>query len=144
MPFVEFTVPGIPKPGGSKRAFPIKGKDGRLRVIVTDDCKTSKDWRGAVVDACRKVFFGPPTVQPLRVTINFFMPYRKGDFNKKGEIKPSAPKWHDKKPDTTKLIRSTEDALTGILWQDDSQIVGISATKEFGLTPGAKITVNLA
>jgi len=140
---VEFFVPGIPKPGGSKKAFAIKGKNGKLRTVVTDDCKTSKDWRSAVVEACMKVFNGPPTLQPLRLRINFYMAYRKGDFNKKGELKQNAPKWHDKRPDCAKLIRAFEDALTGILWRDDSQVVSIHATKEFGLRPGARVMVDL-
>ena len=145
MSFSEFFVPGIPKPGGSKRAFPIRNKAGTfIKMGVADASKDVQNWRNAVVDACRKVFLGPPTIQPLILSIRFTMPYRKGDFNTKGEVKPSAPKWHSKKPDCTKLIRSTEDALTGVLWHDDSQVVGITATKEFGLTPGALIKVYLA
>lgn len=33
------------------------------------------------------------------------------------------------KPDTDKLIRSTLDALTGVAYDDDSQVVNISACK---------------
>ena len=144
MSFTEFTVPGIPRPGGSKKGFPIRRKDGSfVKIGIADMSKDVMSWRGAVVDACRKVFLGPPTIQALSLKINFFMPYRKGDFGKDGQIKKSAPHWHDKRPDTCKLIRSTEDALTGVLWQDDSQVVSIIATKEFGLTPGAHIWVEL-
>ena len=44
------------------------------------------------------------------------------------------------KPDTDKLIRSILDALTGIVWTDDSQVVEILARKQFG-TPGAEIGI---
>ena len=43
------------------------------------------------------------------------------------------------KPDLDKLLRSVLDALTGIVWVDDSQVVIISARKDFG-QPGATIT----
>ena len=35
----------------------------------------------------------------------------------------SAPAWPTVKPDATKLWRSTEDGLTGVLWRDDARIV---------------------
>jgi Holliday junction resolvase RusA-like endonuclease len=51
-------------------------------------------------------------------------------------------------PDGSKLIRSTEDALTGILWGDDGQIVrhGLVEKRYAGWPgslsrPGAVITV---
>lgn len=141
---VDFRVYGIPRPGGSKRAFPIRRKDGSfVKMGVADMSKDVMNWRNAVVDACKKVFLGHPTMQPLIFKIRFFMPYRKGDFSKDGRLRKNASKWHDKRPDICKLIRSTEDALTGILWHDDSQVVNIVATKEFGLQPGAQISMDL-
>jgi Holliday junction resolvase RusA-like endonuclease len=47
-------------------------------------------------------------------------------------------------PDTTKLVRSTEDALKGICWRDDSQVVYQVASKEYaarGGIPGADIKI---
>jgi hypothetical protein len=37
------------------------------------------------------------------------------------------------KPDLDKCIRALNDALTGILWVDDGQVVGVSAKKLYGL-----------
>lgn len=48
------------------------------------------------------------------------------------------------KPDLDKLLRAVGDALTGVLLQDDGQIVALAATKHYAdeLTPvGATITV---
>jgi Holliday junction resolvase RusA-like endonuclease len=45
------------------------------------------------------------------------------------------------KPDTDKLIRSVLDALTGIVWTDDSQVVEILARKQFGIQPGVDIII---
>ena len=143
---VSFFVSGIPKPGGSKKAFPIRGKDGKMHVIVTD-ASNNKDWRQSVKAACLRVWHGPPTIQALELNVSFTMPYRKGDYGTgkhKNSLKPSAPHWHTSKPDLTKLLRSTEDALTGVLWIDDSQIVQTTLSKIYGFRPGALIEVRYA
>jgi Holliday junction resolvase RusA-like endonuclease len=46
-------------------------------------------------------------------------------------LKASAPANHTIKPDVTKLVRSLEDSLKGIVWLDDSQVVKQSASKRY-------------
>jgi crossover junction endodeoxyribonuclease RusA len=51
---------------------------------------------------------------------------------------------HVKKPDLDKLIRAVLDALTGIGYEDDSQVVMIDAIKEYvrdGAMPGILVCV---
>jgi len=137
---IRFFVPGIPAPGGSKRAF-INRKTGR--PIVTDDCKRNKDWRTMVGWAGTEQFKAP-LAGPLRVEFHFVMPRPKDHFGKgknAGKLKPSAPQYHTSRPDATKLIRSTEDALTGIAWRDDAQIAHQVGDKVYGDKPGAWIMV---
>jgi Holliday junction resolvase RusA-like endonuclease len=43
----------------------------------------------------------------------------------------TAPASHTTKPDLDKLVRAACDALTGIVWQDDSQVHRISASKRY-------------
>ena len=45
------------------------------------------------------------------------------------ELTPSAPKYKTSKPDVGKTARAVEDALTGIAWVDDSQVVTSIAGK---------------
>ena len=45
-------------------------------------------------------------------------------------------------PDLDKLVRGVNDALTGIAFIDDSQIVSITTTKEYSDIPGVDITVD--
>ncbi len=152
---IDFWVPGVPAPGGSKSAFPLHtgkyktNKKGQaqeiIRVIVSDaGGKRTKDWRTSVREACRSVFASVPLMCPVKMSVVFYMPYRKGDFGtgkKKGVLKANAPKFVVTKPDCLKLIRSTEDSLTNLLWVDDSQVVQIQAVKMYSLRPGAQIRV---
>ena len=139
---VTFRVYGIPRPGGSKRAFVIKGTN---RAIVTEDCKKSKDWRADVRHACQEVFNGPLLTGPLFMRIIFWIARPKGHYGSGKNanlLKLSAPVYPGVKPDTTKMIRSTEDALTKILWKDDTQVIMQVVIKKYtDDKPGADILV---
>jgi len=112
---VRFFVRGVPAPGGSKRAFVIKGTN---RASITEDCKRSKPWRDSVMTSAVEAMKGSPLFEgPLHLAITFVMPRPKGHF---GSGKNAGK--HSTKPDATKLIRSTEDALKGVVWRDDSQV----------------------
>jgi Holliday junction resolvase RusA-like endonuclease len=127
--------PGIPKPGGSKRPFLYRSKkDGKLHASMTDACKTGKDWRAAVA-LCATETIKEPLSGPLDVRYAFYLPRPRGHYrsgrSSSSILKPSAPARHIIRPDTTKLIRSTEDALKGIAWLDDSQCCYQEARKGY-------------
>lgn len=131
-----FFVPGIPAPGGSKRHI------GRGRII--EDCKRTPAWRQAVAFAAMEARC-QPLEGPLTLTVYFAMPRPRGHFNKAGKLKPSAPMYPTVRPDCTKLLRSTEDALLGICWNDDAQIVTQTVRKIYATGPaGAQIEVRKA
>ncbi len=136
-------VPGIPAPGGSKRAFAIKkgGVYTGRTVIIDAAGQRNKEWKATCAQVAHECDLTEPFRGPLRVDFDFVMPRIKSHFRASGALKEQAPRWHVVKPDRTKLTRSTEDALTGIIWADDSQIVAGSVTKEYGAVPGARITV---
>jgi crossover junction endodeoxyribonuclease RusA len=144
---LSFFIHGIPGPGGSKTAMPIRrGPRGPLIIkgqqikgnrvfghpairVIDASTKTGKTWRKAVTTQAKRImeeFENLPTDQPVILNITFVMPRPKMHFGtgRNAEVlKPGAPEHHKTKPDRTKLLRSTEDALTGILWKDDSQVI---------------------
>ena len=139
---ITFFVPGDPKPGGSKRAF-INPKTGK--PIITDACKGSKPWRADVKHFAYQAYSGELLKGPLILTIVFYRirpKFHFGTGRNAGILKASAPKYPEVQPDATKLVRSTEDALTKVLWHNDNQIVEQHAYKEYG-KPGAQISVEL-
>jgi Holliday junction resolvase RusA-like endonuclease len=42
---------------------------------------------------------------------------------------------HIKKPDTDNLLKAVLDGLNGIAWADDSQVIRVSASKEYSTEP---------
>jgi Holliday junction resolvase RusA-like endonuclease len=140
---ITFWVPGIPAPGGSKSAFVPRGW---TRAIVTDaGGKKTKDWRSAVAlaahEAMQKEGFTELFQGPLCEVVTFAFPRPKGHFNSKGELKPNAPRWKISRPDSGKVLRSTEDAMTGVIYHDDAQIVTTHICRYYGDKPGAGITI---
>lgn len=118
---IRFAVYGIPGPQGSKRHV------GNGRMI--ESSAKVKPWREAVkwraIESLERRGNPAPLDGPLRVRMIFTLP------------KPaSAPKtrktWPMRKPDLSKLVRSTEDALTDAgLWADDARVVECLAIKRF-------------
>ena len=120
---IRVTVPGIPAPGGSKKAFRHAATG---KIIVMDTCNRNKSWRDTVASFALEAMVGQrPLDGALKVQFYFTMPRPKSHYGtgkNSGKLKKSAPVFHTSPPDLTKLIRSTEDACKGLLWRDDAVI----------------------
>lgn len=131
-----------------KRGFVHKSTG---RVIIADANIKARGWKEEVRKAAWEQYQGKPLSGTLEVTFQFVMSRPKhhyGKGKKVGILKPSAPRYHTVKPDVTKLVRSTEDALTSIIWSDDAVIAIQHASKEYVqdargdlFSPGVWITV---
>ena len=130
-----FFVSGTPAPKGSARAI----QRGGFAVLVpsTSDAnkRAIKSWTQAVgwkAKASCSLLTGP-----IAIEVRFHL--ARGATVKRG--RPSV------KPDIDKLLRSTFDALTGIAWADDAQVVEVTASKWYvaeGGEPGAWIRIQPA
>lgn len=128
---IQFTAYGLAKPAGSKRAFAFVGKDNRPHARVVDACAAGKSWQHVVASAARDAYDGPLVSGAVTMTLVFYFPRPAGHSGKKG-LKASAPAFHTKRPDALKLARGVEDALTGVAYVDDSQIVQEHLFKNYG------------
>ena len=114
--------------------------------VMVESCKQVKYWRsvvtGEALKACKQMLLGQ-----VHLDIEFVFSRPKshyGSGRNAAKLKESAPVLHSNKPDLSKLIRSTEDALTNIAYKDDSQVCKISSLKRYadqGELPGAIITI---
>jgi Holliday junction resolvase RusA-like endonuclease len=68
------------------------------------------------------------------------MPRPRAHFGARG-LRPAAPAWPTVRPDVLKLARAVEDALTGLVWRDDSQIVVELLTKQYGEQASCEVLV---
>ena len=81
---------------------------------------------------------------PIVVNLIFGMPIPKSTSKKRvkvmleGAIKPT------KKPDIDNMQKAVLDALNGLAWEDDSQIVKVTAEKEYAVNPYVHLYVHEA
>ena len=124
----KYTFNITPVPQGRPR-FVKRGN-----FVTTYDPKTSKDFK----ESLKKLVSNPTLSESaLEVSVTFYMSIPKSKPKKWRESPPR----HCKKPDVDNLVKSTLDALTGILWKDDSQIVTLKAHKEYSSQPRIEMEV---
>lgn len=143
---VAFFVPGKPASAGSKKG--IYNKKRKRVILVPDDAK-ARPWTADVKAYAQIALAGTPAILagPVFLRTDFVFARPKGHFGTGGNagvLKAGAPKWSASRPDTTKILRCLEDALTGIVWHDDAQVAVHVASKRYANpdeTPGAHVSV---
>ncbi len=137
---MKFDVEGVPIPKGSTRAFVVNGK-----ASTTNANPKTKVWQYRIAheaQAARDGEFIPKTGKGddgVIIDIAFRLP--------KPKSTPKSHKRMTKKPDLDKLIRTVLDALTGVVFDDDSQVTMISASKGYaepGHPPSVTVFVEAA
>lgn len=129
---VSFEIVGKAAPAGSKKGF-VRGG----HVSVVDASERTKPWQALVQDRAIEAMQagGIDLIEGPVVTSFLFVEPRpqshynsKGELNKLGQSKP----FPTKKPDALKLARAVEDALSGIVYKDDSLVVLGKQAKVYG------------
>src|SRR5262245_54945311 len=131
---VSFEVPGLARAqGNAKAVVPRKWAEDAHRAgttpraVVTLDDKPSKDWQALVASQAQDCAGDGLFVGAVVLTVTFRLP------------RPvSAPRrviHHLTKPDLDKLTRNVLDALTGVLYADDKQVVDLHARKRYVFAP---------
>ena len=141
---IRFFVPGVPVPKGSAKAFVVKGR----AVVTQDNGAKQKPWASSIsyvaqqakMEAGCGMYLGPVSIR-LEFTMPRLMSHY-GTGKNAGQVKATAPFWHTSKPDLDKLVRCVKDALTGVLWKDDSQVAMMPSVKKvYGDGPGVIIEI---
>lgn len=134
---LEFTALGRPQPAGSKQAFAVRrgGKPtGQVAVKESNEARV-RPWQAVVADAALEALNGAGRLEgPLLLEVDFYLGRPAGHYGtgrNAGVVKASSPAYPIVMPDTTKLLRALEDALTGIVWRDDAQVVTQVARKRY-------------
>ncbi|GAA0969989.1 hypothetical protein GCM10009555_018120 [Acrocarpospora macrocephala] len=157
-PDITITVHGTPAPQGSKRHVG--------NGVMVESSKKVKPWRQdvkaaalAAMEARSTVLYGGigqvslvrlTGAVALDITFTFTRPkshYRTG--RNAHLLRDAAPVRPIGYPDASKILRSTEDALTEAgVWEDDSRVVDVSVAKRYALegpdtlhVPGAVIRI---
>lgn len=143
LPAISITVYGQPAPQGSKRHVG--------NGVMIESSKKVKPWRAdvkAAATAAVDLLDGwTPLDGPLSVSMTFAFLRPKSHYGtgrNAGVVKASAPMRPAGIPDLSKLIRSTEDALTKLVWADDARVVEYRRLGKHYASTGAPDVLDVA
>jgi Holliday junction resolvase RusA-like endonuclease len=135
----SFFVAGIPRTAGSKRPGQGTTKFGKTR-IVDDSGERGRQWRKDVGTTALLQRAQQGVTEPIapgvavRLDLELRLPRPQKHLDAQGNVKlgylTARP---TSRPDTTKMLRAAEDALTGVLWYDDGQVVETHVRKVYTL-----------
>jgi len=138
---IDLWVPGLPQPQGSKDKFVIRNKEGTVvGTNVVESSKAVRPWRTDVKMYAQQAIIGRGTMMtgPIAISCRFIM-HRPLATPKTRPTPPAT-----KKPDLDKLMRAIGDALKGVVYTDDSQVVewyGSKRIAELGEQTGVHIII---
>jgi Holliday junction resolvase RusA-like endonuclease len=147
-PDLAVTIIGDPKTKGSTTSFvphdrsgqPARRPNGSLVVVTKNDAGPDADvWAAAISTAAHRQM-AINCLDYIRqggvwVELTFVRPRTKGHYGtgrNAGVLKDSAPAYPAVRPDIDKLERCALDALTGVVYGDDGQVVALRSVKVFG------------
>lgn len=147
-PVLEISVAGLPVPQGSKigrivgRRVRLRGGGGAVAVVGAKvalveqaDMATKLQpagrlsrWREGVATRALlawRAAYGQdaPWQGPIELSCEFVLPRSERAFLRSGALRAGVNGHPIVKPDLGKLVRAVEDALSGVAYRDDAQIV---------------------
>lgn len=120
-PVFETKIPMVPVAKGRPRF-------GNGRTFTP---KKTKDAENLIQAVVKKQFKLKPFDGPLRVEVVFMFERPKSSKNEYPIVRP----------DLDNIFKLVADALNGILWKDDSQIIELASMKIYDVRPGILLTL---
>lgn len=134
---IQFTVYGEPVAQGRPRATTIGGK---ARMY---DPEKSSDYKHYVRLAAQQHAPAVLLEGPLGIAVTAYRPMPK--YLSKNPIKAAAAERGDifpvSKPDADNYLKGITDALNGVMWKDDSQVVDAFVKKRYSARPRIEVKI---
>ncbi|WP_337032468.1 RusA family crossover junction endodeoxyribonuclease [Paenibacillus illinoisensis] len=132
---IQFTVYGNPVAQGRPK---FSSQGGFTRAY---DPKNSKDYKDYVRLAAAEHAPAALLEGPLGMVLTVYRSTPKSFSKKKaaqaeaGQIRPIT------KPDVDNYLKGVKDALKGVIWKDDSQVVEVFAQKRYSARPRIEVKI---
>jgi Holliday junction resolvase RusA-like endonuclease len=126
----------IPKPKERPRATII---GGHARIFTP---KTTEAYEDAIRAAWIRANGEKPEEGPLRARIYFGLPIPKSETKANKLLMLHRKKFPTKKPDLDNLAKAVLDALNGVAYKDDCQIVTMLSKKSYSEAPHVTVILD--
>lgn len=135
-PLLEIFIPGEPMWSARMRVATIRGR-GRLF-----EPKENAHSKKHIVDHALAAWGDRPlTEEPIALTLETVWEWPASWSKKKRERSRG---WKTSRPDLDNIVKIYKDALNGVVWKDDCQVVRESISKRYGDRPSSLLRLVLA
>lgn len=128
---ITITFPMLPIPKGRPRA---RKCSNHIQMFTPQKTKRFEKAIAEYYEQSTKGFQFDKD-QPIIVNLVFGMPIPSSAPKSRQQAMAQGILRHTKRPDIDNLVKSVLDGLNGVAWVDDSQIVRLSASKEYSSEP---------
>ncbi|QTH44934.1 RusA family crossover junction endodeoxyribonuclease [Cohnella sp. LGH] len=132
---IAFTVYGEPVAQGRPRASTVSG-----HVRLYDPAK-SRDYKDYVRLAAAEHAPSKLLEGPLAVMVTAYRSIPKSFSKKKAAAAEAGEVYPISKPDADNYLKGVKDALKGVMWVDDSQVVDAYARKRYSFKPRIEVKI---
>ncbi len=134
---VYFVVTGNPVGKGRPRAT---SRGGFVRMYT--DAKTL-GFEAAVADEARIAMSNFELFDtPMQLQLSAYYPIPKSWSKKKRQLAVDGEIYPQVKPDLDNVMKAVLDALNGVVYADDSQVINLVATKRYSTDPRVEVYVH--
>lgn len=135
--FISFIIPVAPVAKGRARSYRRGNHIGHYTP------KKTSDYESFVRDIAVEIMLGKRIIDvPVYMIATFYLPIPKSWSKKKRKMALDGDLMPTSKPDCSNYIKSIEDALNGVIYKDDSQIVDVYARKRYSERPRAEVSIH--
>lgn len=135
---LNFNIPGEPCAQGRPRFTTI---NGHVRAYDPTKSRNYKSFVKMLALAAVKEQDWMYTELPVFITITCYLPVAKSKSKKYREAALAGEIFPTRKPDVDNVFKTITDALSGIAYKDDKQIVYACINKLYGSEPLVKVLV---
>lgn len=138
---IRFTVPGEPKPKARPRFRVVNKKDGGS-FVSTYSTKQTQSEEGAIRHfSSLAMQGGAPLEGPVEMQVCAFLPIPASFSKKKRQEIKDGLVFPTSRPDADNYAKLLMDALNGICYRDDSQVVTLSVYKRYSTQPRLSVQI---
>lgn len=137
---LSFTIPIEPRGQARAKSRALRTKEGRIMAVTYKDGKQRREegkLAALIAPHCPPV----PFAGPLTLEVTAYFPTPTAWSRRKKAEALAGNIAYVKKPDLDNIVKHLKDVMSGMVYRDDRQIVGLAATKHYGDPPRWVVTV---
>lgn len=132
---IKLIIYGEPQPQGRPR-FSRRGN-----FVTTYDPPKSKAYKALVKRQALAQWHSEPLQGALACKVKVYRPIQKSGSKRQKELKEAGVIRPVQKPDVDNYFKGVTDPLTGIVWEDDNQIVHAEIDKYYSNEPRIELEI---